>query len=193
MGGFLGQAHPHAVLLVFLRSIEGKIGHGKEQGDHYQLDVGKVAQLRNQQRFLVVDVALAAIPGIDLDRLAFRLHFGQHRIQVILAVFRDVAGGQDPVLVIDQNNGHRFILLHYLEQEFGIICGADLFLGFGPEADFLALGLAQLLGQVIGVQQRGDADGHRCQQQGYFPEGFLPEAHLTGFRHRTGYSSHSSS
>jgi hypothetical protein len=89
-------------------------------------------QLRDQQRFLVVDVAFVAVFGIDLDRFALRLHLRQHLAQVILPVFRDVAGGQDAALVIHQDDRHGFVLLHHFEQEFRIVSGADLFLGLRP-------------------------------------------------------------
>ena len=194
MRGFLREAHPHLVLLGTLDAHERKIGDGKEQDEHSQLDVREIGQTAQQRRVLVVEVLRGALINLDINLVLAVLEVAQFLVEVFEVSGRnfkrqtilglrqaEVAVQQDVILIIDQQHGDVVVGLDDAQQEVNVGgTGAIItafaahrrqFLGcIGPNLHALAFLHGKVLHQVVGDVKEQCHQHQRDGQEHHLPD-----------------------
>ena len=200
MGSLLGQAHPHLVLLGLLDTDQRKIGQGKEQDQHSQLDIGEISQATQQCGDLVIEVLRRVLVDLNVDFVLAVLEMAQLLVEVLKVGRRNLKGQailglrqtevavqQDVVLIIDQQHGNVVVGLDDAQQEIHIGGAAThrIAIGIhvsaaahrrqflsrvGPDLHAPALLDGKILDQIVGHIQEQRHQHQRDGQKHHLPD-----------------------
>ena len=181
---FLGQAHPHAVLLGPARRTEREIRNDAQAANYHYLHQRVGAQLPQQLRIAVENVV--HLPGPQLHHNGRVLLLHEHKLA---AEQRHRIGGRevgrhgnvfgsDNVLAVaaenDRNGGIRINYLTEYKQRVRVRLGIDNeFLCLGIKPNLLLLAGRYALHQPVGVDNSGRANEQRQHRHQDFNAGLL--------------------
>ena len=178
MGGLLGEAYPHAVLLGALHAEQGKEGHQEKHDEDAKLYIGIGTQALEHERVVVAHLVVAArLVHIHADDVACTAHGCRlvHEIaQRVGAMDAHVAVALDAASIVEHDDGDGVVATDDGEYKrevgafIGVVEGAH---GLGP---YLHAG--GLLTLEVAHQEVGEDERCHAQQHGYHDERYLDSA-----------------
>ena len=179
MGGLLGQAHPHAVLLGPLRGEQGYHRHAHEEQYCSYLYIGIDGKAFQRERVVIahVDIAIGMVfVEIDTDVVATRLEPRSHlrdiggAVGIVAATSIHIAHRLHPPLLVEHDDGDGVVLVYHAQHqiEVGVLVGGvERAHSLCPHPHLVALLGFEVARQPMRHHHRGDSHQYGYHHQHY--------------------------